>query len=140
SLSFVAYVNDVNIKEQMGLDHEVTSQALRKMGTSLKEISEDNQFEQEINQIEQHASQIQEDPQSLQHADLVNDAFSNAASVLERIQTTRFPDAQDEVQKVQEIAGKIRDDQQLLNQKDNVKNFFEEAAKAVETMKSGVSS
>lgn len=134
--SFVGYINSADTKEQMGVDHEVTSEALVKLSASLKAISEDNQFEEEINQIEEHARQIKENPESLQHAELVNDAFTNAANVMEQIQTTRFPDAQSDVKEVQDMATQIREDKELLNQKENVQAFFKEAAEAVETMKS----
>lgn len=139
SEDFISYVNDKNVKEQMGADHETTSEALMKLSTALREISGDDQFQQEISQIEENARQIQEDSSSLQHADIVSQTFTNAANVLQQIQNNQYPDAQSDVQEVQEIASKIQEDQQFLDQKENVQAFFEEAAQAIETIKDGMS-
>ena len=139
SEDFISYVNDENVKEQMGADHETTSEALMKLSTALREISGGDQFQQEISQIEENARQIQEDSSSLQHADIVSQTFTNAANVLQQIQNNQYPDAQSDVQEVQEIASKIQEDQQLLDQKENVQAFFEEAGQAIETIKDGIS-
>lgn len=137
---FVSFVDDESVKEKMGMDHETTSQGLMKLSTALREISGGDEFEQEISQIEQNATEIKDDPESLKHADKISAAFTNAASVMQQIQSNKFPDAQSDVKEVQDVATKIQEDQQLLNQKENVRTFFEEAAEAVETMKSGMSS
>lgn len=137
---FVSFVEDESVKEQMGMDHMTTSEGLMKLSTALREISAGDEFEEQISQIEQNAAEIKDDPESLKHADKVSAAFTNAAGVMQQIQSNKYPDAQSDVQEVQDVVTKIQEDQQLLNQKENVKAFFEEAAQAVETMKSGMSS
>jgi len=134
---FLAYVEDDKIEDQMGLDHQATSDALMKLSAALKEIS-NGQFEQEIGQIEQSAQQIQGNPESLKHADVVSSAFTNAANVLEQIQTSQFPDAEGDVKEVMEKSKLINEDQQMTNQKENIEDFFDEAADAIETMKKGM--
>ncbi len=133
---FVSYVNQKDVQEQMGIDHQVTSQALTKLANSLSELSQnDDQYSQQINEVKQTADEIQRDPQSLQHANKVNSAFSSAANVMDQIQQDRFPDAESSVNDVQDAADKIKNDEQLLNQKEEVDTFFEKAADAVEEMK-----
>lgn len=133
---FVAYVNNTEVKEQMGLDHQVTSEALNKMAEELRNLTQsDNMFTEEINTIEQHAQEIQRDPQSLQHADMISAAFTNAANVVGNIQQNRFPDADSEVNEMQEKARELEENKQLLNQKEEVNEYFEQAAEAIEKMK-----
>lgn len=138
---FVAYVNDVEVKEQMGLSHEVTSTALNKLAEQLRDLTQnDEMFAEEINSIEQYAQAITTDPESLQHADKVSAAFTNAANVIGNIQENRFPDAESAVNDLQEKARELEENQQLLNQKEAVSAYFEQAAEAVEEMKEEVSS
>ena len=139
-VGFVAYVENKEIKEKMGLDHQVTSEALMRLASSLSDISEnDNQFSNKIEEIRQVARQIQQDPQSLQHANHAHKAFSSAAEVMGEIQENRFPDAESEVNEVQEAANKLNNSEPLLNQKEAVNTFFEKAADAIEGMKEEVS-
>ncbi len=133
---FVAYVRSNEVKEQMGLSHEVTSSALMKLADELRDLSAgQGEFTEKINTIEENAREIQSDPQSLQHADKVSAAFSNAAQVVDEIQESRFPDVDSEVNDLLEQARKLEDNQQLLNQKEEVNTYFEQAAEAVEKMK-----
>lgn len=133
---FVDYVRNTEVKEQMGVSHEVTSSALMKLADELRTLTEnDDQFTQQIDEIEEQAREIQNDPQSTQHADKVSDAFTNAATVVDNIQENRFPDADAAVSDLQEKARELEENQQLLNQKEEVKTYFEQAATAVEKMK-----
>lgn len=133
---FVAYVEEEDIKEQMGLDHVVTGSALVKLSEAIRDVAmDDERYSQQINDLEQTASEIQSDPQSLQHADKLSDAFSKASNVLQEIQQNRFPDMQSEVEEVQQAATEVVGSEQLLNQKEEVETFFEKAAKAIEEMR-----
>ncbi len=134
---FLAYVDDDKVEDQLGTDHQATSDAFMKLSAALREIA-NGQFEQEIGQIEQRAEQLQGNPESLKHADIVSSAFTTAASVLEQIQSNQFPDAEGDVREVMEKSKQINEDQQMTNQKDNIEDFFDEAADAIETMKKGM--
>lgn len=134
--NFVAYVEEEEVKEQMGVDHNVTSSALVKLSDAIRDLARDEeQYSQQINELEQAANQIESDPQSMQHADRVSDAFSQASNVLQQIQQNRFPEMQSEIEEVQQAATEVKGDQPLLEQKDKVKTFFKEAAEAVEKMR-----
>lgn len=133
---FVAYVEEEEIKRQMGVDHEVTGSALLKLSEAIREVAwDDDRYSQQINELEQTANEIQSDPQSLQHADKLSNAFSVASNVLQEIQQNRFPEMQSEVEEVKQSAAKLEGSEQLLNQKEEVKAFFEKTAEAVESMR-----
>lgn len=133
---FVSYVNNEEIKERMGTDHEVTATALMKLSAAIEDLSRgDGTYSQQINEIRQSAEQIQSDPQSLQHSEKVSVAFTNAANLLGQIQQNKFPEASSDVEEVREKANELNANEQLLEQKEEVKEFFNEAAEAVEKMK-----
>lgn len=133
--NFVSYVNDNEIKDRIGEDHQVTGEALIMLSAALDELSQNNNaYSQQISEIRQAGQEIQTDPQSTQHADKVKNAFTNAANVLGQIQQNQYPDAQSEVEDVQKEANEIETDKQLAEQKDQVEEFFEKTADAIEKM------
>lgn len=131
---FVSYVNNKEIQERMGTDHEVTASALIKLSSAIEDLAQED-YTQQINELRQNAEEIQSNPQSSEHAEKVSVAFTNAANLLSQIQQNNFPEAESDVQEVKEKADKLQADKQLLNQKEEVKSFFQEAADAVEKMK-----
>lgn len=133
---FVAYVEERAIKDQMGVDHAVTSSALVKLSHAIRDLARDDEsYSRQINELEQAANQIESNPQSLQHADRLSDAFSQASNLLQQMQQNRFPEMQSEVEEVKQAATEVKGDQPMLNQKREVKTFFEKAADAVEKMR-----
>lgn len=133
---FVSYVEDQEIKDQMGVDHVVTGSALAKLSESIRNLAKNEErYSEQITNLEQTASEIQSDPQSLQHADKLKDAFTKASALLQDIQQDRFPELQSQVAEVQQAATEFDGSGQLLDQKEKVKSFFEETAQAVEEMK-----
>lgn len=135
SVSYVDFVNNNDFKDHMGEDHEATGEALVKLSSALRNLSENNaDFESAINQVAEDGRQIQQDPSSTGHANTLKSAFSSTADVLERIQAERFPDAESEVNDVREAATAFKADQQLLDQKNEIAAFFDESANAIEKM------
>lgn len=133
--NFVAYVNDSDMKDRMGEDHQVTAEAFMRLSAALEGLSQNNNaYSQQIDEIRQSAQQLQANPQSDQHASLVKNASSSAASVLQQIQQAQYPDAQSTVEDVQEKSQEIEAGTMLSEQKDKVQSFFEEAADAIEEM------
>lgn len=138
---FVSYVEDEEIKNRMGEDHQVTGEALIKLSASLEELSQNNNaYSQEINDIREAGQEIQSEPQSQQHADKVQNAFISVANVLEQIKQNQYPDAQADVEGLQEKASEIEADKQLTEQKEVIQDFFEKTADAIEQMKEGQAS
>ena len=133
--SFVSYIEDKDIKERMGEEHQLTAEALMKLSAALEGLSQNNQaYSQQINEIREAAQEIQSNPQSDQHANLVTNAFSSAAGVLSQIQQEQYPDAQSKVEELQETAQEMEAGTPLTEQKDKVQTFFETAADALEEM------
>lgn len=132
---FVSYVNDRDVKDRMGEDHQVIAEALTRLSAALEGLSQNNNaYSQQIDEIRQSAREIQSDPQSQQHADKVKDAFTTAANVMGQIQQNQYPDAESDVQDLQEKSQEIDASKQLSEQKDEVESFFEKAADAIEKM------
>lgn len=134
---FLAFVDDDTVEDQLGLDHQTTADAFMKLSAALREVA-GGQFEQEISGIEDDAREIQGNPESLTEAAIVGNAFTNAANVLEQIQTSQFPDAQNEMEDVFEVSRQINEDQQMNQQNENSDEFFDEAADVIEKMKKGM--
>lgn len=133
---FVSYVNDSDIKDRMGEDHQVTGEALMRLSAALEGLSQNNDaYSQQIEEIRQSAQQIQSNPESQQHADHVKSAFTTASNVLGQIQQNQYPEtAESEVEDLQEKSREIEANTQLSEQKDDVEGFFEKAADAIEKM------
>ena len=133
--SFVSYIEDKDIKERMGEEHQLTAEALMKLSAALEGLSQNEQaYLEQINEIREAAQEIQTNPQSDQHANLVTNAFSSAASVLSQIQQELYPDARSTVEELQEVAQEMEAGTPLTEQKNKVQTFFETAADALEEM------
>lgn len=136
---YVTYVGNDAVSAEMGLAHNYTSEALQKLQAALAAIAEDQDqldpaIRDEIAKLENVANRIQTDPQSLQHANLIQEAFISAATVMDALQENYFADLDDEVTEVQRIANMINVNEPTLEQKDQVKQFFEASAEAVRAM------
>lgn len=131
---FVSYVNDKDIKDRMGEDHQITSEALMRLSAALEGLSQnDGAYSQQIEEIRQNAQALQSDPTSQQHANKVKSAFTSASNVLAQIQQNQYPDvAESEVEDLQEKSREIDGNKLLTEQKDEVEGFFEKAADAIE--------
>lgn len=133
---FVTYVNDNDIKDRMGEDHQITAEAFMRLSAALEGLSQnDGTYSQQIEEIRQNAQAIQTNTESQQHANHVKNASTAAANVLAQIRQTQYPDAaESEVEDVQEKANEIDANTLLTEQKDEVEGFFEKAADAIEKM------
>lgn len=131
---FVSYVNDNDIKDRMGEDHQVTAEALMRLSAALEGLGQNNDaYSQQIDEIRQSAQAIQTDASSDQHANHVKNAFTSAANVFGQIQN-QYPDADVKVEDIQEKANEVDANKLLTEQKDEVEGFFEKAADAIEKM------
>ena len=136
---FVAFTENDETTPDMGLDHEYTSEGLLKLKAALDALAVeqgagDANIQQKKQELQQAADKIQQDPQSLQHANTIKDAFVKASNLLETIQQKNFPDLDDSVAEVKSAAESIDTSTQTLNQKDQVKKFFDEAGDALQEM------
>ncbi|MFN3404796.1 MAG: hypothetical protein ACK40G_11910 [Cytophagaceae bacterium] len=138
--AYVNFIDENNVKEAMGVNHEMTAEALSRLGDAINGLAAGQaDVSGEVNLIKERAQQIQQDPQSLQHANRIQEAFTSASDALQKVQQQRFPDmGQDDLNSLNESASAINPQEQLLNQKDQIESFFEESANVVEQMNSEI--
>ncbi|HEY8400276.1 MAG TPA: hypothetical protein VIK89_03385 [Cytophagaceae bacterium] len=139
--SFVAFINEEEVTDQIGIDNQITGDALDKLSAAMKDLAGDDQtFHQQINSIEQTAQEIKEDPESMSEGTKVTEAFHSASNLLSDIQASKYPGAEEAVIQVEDAAKAVTAEDQLQNQQREIKTFFEESAKALEEMRDQVSS
>lgn len=139
---FVTFVDTSKASQDMGLHHEYTSTGIQQLSSALSYIVEtkfadDVELGKRKDLMEKKANKIQKDPQSLQHANMIQDAFVAASNVMDRLQQKGYPDLKDKVSEAKQAAKEINVSKPTLEQKDNVKNFFEESSEVVEAMAVG---
>lgn len=131
---YVMYVEENG--QTMGLEHEYTSEGIQKLAVALTAIAdevapEDTDIMDRKNVLLEVAREIQTDPLSLQHANLIKEAFVASADLMDALQEFKYPGLETQVQEVQDVAASINKDVQTLDQRDKVKNFFQESSEAV---------
>lgn len=135
---FVAFVKENDSRGEMGLDHEYTSNGLRKLGDALNSLVDSHQANMDINQMRnkfnQKADQLQNDPQALKHANIISEAFTSAADVIGRLQQQYYPELSNQASEVRQAAQAIDPQEQTLNQRTKVKSFFDKSSDALEAM------
>lgn len=130
---FISFANDP--QHEMGLSHEYTSTGLNNLANALESVSSNVgnvEVSNSIEEIRKNAESIQKEPESLKHANMVNDAFSSATTAFEKLQQDAFPEMKEEVSELKETANQLKDKQPLLEQKEEVKSFFGESARVLE--------
>jgi hypothetical protein len=135
---YIEYVRESNIRGEMGLDHEFTSNGLSKLGDALNSIVDRHQADMNINQMRnefnQKADQIRSDPNSLRHANIISEAFTSAAAVISQLQQKHYPNLNGQANEVKQAAQSLNPNEQTLNQQGAVKAFFEKSSNTLEAM------
>lgn len=135
----MAYVNFIEQNgDKVTVEHEYSHQALTRLSEALNSVAENNNIsledKQKIEELRQKADRLMRNTDSEQHANILSDAFSSAAQIMENMQKQQFPDLQDEVNEVKNAANEVKPNVLVTNQKSAVKNFFQKSADAVEAM------
>jgi hypothetical protein len=135
---YIEYVRESNIRGEMSLDHEFTSNGLSRLGDALNSIVDRHQADININQMRnkfnQKADQIKSNPNSLQHANIISEAFTSAADVISQLQQKHYPNLNSQANEVKQAAQSVKPNEQTLNQKRAVRAFFEKSSNALEAM------
>jgi hypothetical protein len=123
---------------EMGLEHEYTREGLRKLSAALNALATaspaDANIDQQRQTFQQRAEQLGEDPQSLQHANMIRQTFTEAADLMASIKERSYPNSDADVEEVRKAAQDIDVNTQTLNQKDEVREFFRKAGEAIQEM------
>jgi hypothetical protein len=122
----------------MGLEHNYTSDGIRKLSAALNALAQnsagDTEIDQKRTQFQANADRIQQDPQSLQHANTIRQTFVEASDLMATIKQRSYPNSNANVDDVREAAEDIDVSTATLEQKDKVKEFFDKAGDAVEQL------
>lgn len=135
--TYVSFVQDSEVKDQLGVNHVLTSEALMRLSHTLGELAGPEQdFRNQIDEIRTSAEQMQAEPSPTDQrkADLVHNAFNSATHILEQLQRESYPGAESELEDVREQLAKMNASQPLRDQQDEVQEFFEKTADTVEKM------
>lgn len=135
----MAYVNFVKENEaRITTDHEYSRQALSHLSRALSTVANQNNISledrQKLDELKEKADRLVQNENSAKHADLLSDAFTSAANIIQKMQRDQFPDLKKEADDVKNAADRVRPNVIVTNQKDAVKNFFDKSADAVRSM------
>jgi len=131
---YVAFVEGDT--EAMGLDHEYTNEALKKLTAATEAVASQQNYDinADMGQVREYAGKVATDPYETSHANSIRKAADLLAGSLHKIQEAKFPALPNEAQSVVDAANKIDPDVLTLDQKPAVKGFFGEAASLLSKM------
>ena len=131
-------------QQQASLSHDYTIDCTRRLTTAIEAVVRHDTvggtaLEPRLAEMRQRVEAIGNNPQATNHANLVRDAFTSIATVMNTVQETRpgmSPALGQQVSGVRDAAQGISPTTELLNQKDQVDAFFRRAGEALRSMAS----
>ena len=135
--AIAAYVMFVeNNKENMGLNHDYTNEALLKLieATNAKANEVGYEVRADIDKAREYAEMITKDPHATTHADNIRKAADILTNVLQNIQKAEYPGLAGEVGELRSASESIKPGVLTLDQKDSVKNYFAKASDLLQKM------
>lgn len=140
----MAYVNFIEENgQQVTKSHQYTHKAMTHLSKAVEAIAQENNVaienKQELNNLKEKADQLKEERSSTKHANIMAEAFTSAAKVINNIQDKQYPDLKQPASEVMNAAKDVKPDVLATNQKSEIKNFFDKSASAIEEMHSNSS-
>jgi hypothetical protein len=132
-----AYVMFVeNNKENMGLNHDYTNEALLKLieATNAKANEVGYEVRADIDKAREYAEMVTKDPHATTHADNIRKAADILTNVLQNIQKAEYPGLAGEAGELRSASESIKPGVLTLDQKDSVKNYFAKASDLLQKM------
>jgi hypothetical protein len=122
---------------EMGLEHEYTHNALRKLIDATEAVASTLSVDitAQLETARANADFVTKDPYDVDHADKINNAGNIIVQALDKIQNQKFPDLDESSAELQNSVTNIVPATQTLEQKAAVKNFFEKAGDLLTNMK-----
>ena len=128
---------------EMGREHQYTETGLRRLLAALDQVVRadtvgQQPLEQRHERVRERADRITQDPESLEHAGQVREAFTEAASMIEDVRDRRardVPALDRHVVATREAAESIDPASPLLQQRETVRRFFRESAEALDRLR-----
>lgn len=125
---------------QMGLDHQYTSNCIIMLVASIDAMMQSPNLQgvdaqAQMQDARQKAERLQQSANaSSDHAGMTQEAFASTATLLDAIQSQRYPNLGSQVDQLQEAAGGISASQPLLDQRDAVQRYFRTAGDVLNGM------
>jgi hypothetical protein len=132
--AYVIFVG--NNKENLGMQHEYTNEALLKLieATNAQANEVGYEVRADIDKAREYAEMITKDPHATTHADNIRKAADILTNVLQNIQKAEFPGLANEVKELKSASESIKPEVLTLDQKDAVKNYFAKASDLLQKM------
>ncbi|MDQ3555627.1 MAG: hypothetical protein M3409_02455 [Gemmatimonadota bacterium] len=129
-------------QQQASLSHEYTVDCTRRLTAAIEAVVRRDTvggaaLEPRLAEMRQRVEAIGSNPQATNHANLVRDAFTSIATVMNSVRESRpgaSPALGEQVSGVREAAQGISPTTELLNQKNQVDTFFQRAGEALRSM------
>lgn len=131
------YMTHIGNTEKMGIDHQYSSEALVSLINALENRAEEANINTsvEIEELKNDVRDIKEDPQTLTHANTINNVGTKIVNLMEKMQKEKFPNISQDVQEVRTALQNIQPSTPTLDQKDAVNSFYKEAGEVLQKMK-----
>jgi hypothetical protein len=131
---FARFIRDNPASERMELDHNYTSDTIRRLADALSAISDqqnikDTDIKERLDLLRGYADRLQEDRRSNEHADRVFAAFTLASDLIDSIERHISRNHKYEVAEVRQAAEAVDPDKPLLDQKAEVETFLEKTSR-----------
>jgi hypothetical protein len=128
---------------QMDRSHTYAADGLRRLSFALQALNraapapEDAQIRERMTPLDRAADRLTEDPRSMEHADMVRDAFLAAADVLDRLADRHTPpDAalKARITALRQASTALSPEARLLQQRDAVARLFRDTVPLLEEL------
>ena len=134
--SYVTFVQDRD--RQMGLDHEYSNEALKRLTEATKAMADEVNVdvERDLSVVRENAREIQDDPFETTHANKIRASAEKLSDALMTIQREAFPNLSNQASAVRDAAMSIDPQELALEQRDEIKSFYDRAADLLRQMNS----
>jgi hypothetical protein len=136
---FTGFVRDNSAEEKMDLEHSYSSNSIRYLSAALSSVArehniKDRDIEQRLKTVEQFADRLQEDKRSIEHADLIREAFISITDLITMLDNRLHLDQGKQTEQLRQAAQSIDPNLPLLKQKARVQEFFTKASTALQVI------
>lgn len=131
------YLSHIGDKKKMGINHQYSNEALIHLINALEYKAEEANIntQVEIQELKDDVRDVKKEPQSLTHANTINDVGTRIVELMEKMKNEKFPDISQDVEEVKTALQNIAPSIPTLDQKDAVNSFYKEAGDVLEKMK-----
>lgn len=136
NLAVTDYINFLSSGKEMGLNHEFTNEAFRRLIAALTSKAAEVNFSiaADLDKVKEHAEHITKDPFETTHANSIRKAADILSGLMKNLQTSKYPALSNNVMEVEKAASSINPSILTLDQQTQVKSFFETSGNLLQKM------